>query len=99
VDEPLTVASYSARPPVKAYLEYLAVGGLLPEMPVFLSSDRYIPVPLEATHQAAYRGVPVFWRAVAGRPPGSGRLKPSSRDPAAPAPPARFSRSNYRLAR
>jgi hypothetical protein len=64
VAEPLTLAAYTAGPPVKAYLEHLAVGGLLPEMPLFLHSDRYIPVPLEATYQAAYRGVPAFWRDV-----------------------------------
>jgi hypothetical protein len=65
VDEPLTVASYTAGPPVRAYLEHLAVGGALPdEMPLFLRSDRYVPVPLETTYQAAYRGVPAFWRDV-----------------------------------
>jgi hypothetical protein len=64
VAEPLTAASYSAGPPVKAYLEHLAVGGTLPEMPLFLRSDRYVPVPLDPTYQAAYRGVPAFWRDV-----------------------------------
>jgi hypothetical protein len=62
--EPLTLASYTAGAPIKAYLEHLAVAGHLPEMPLFLHSDRYIPVPLEATYQAAYRGVPAFWRDV-----------------------------------
>jgi hypothetical protein len=64
VAELLTAASYAAGPPVKAYLEHFAVGGGLPDMPLFLHSDRYIPVPLEATYQAAYRGVPAFWRDV-----------------------------------
>jgi hypothetical protein len=62
--EPLTVASYAAGPPVKAYLEHFPIGGILPDMPLFLRSDRYIPAPLEATYQAAYRGVPAFWREV-----------------------------------
>lgn len=62
--EPLTVASYAAGPPVKAYLEHLAAGGALPDMPLFLSSERYIQAPLEVTYQAAYRGVPAFWRDV-----------------------------------
>jgi hypothetical protein len=62
--EPLTVASYTAGPPVKAYLEHLAVGSALPDMPLFLHTERYIPVPLESTYQAAYRGVPAFWRDV-----------------------------------
>jgi hypothetical protein len=69
VDEPLTVASYAAGPPVKAYLEHLAIGRALPDpMPLFLQSDRYIPVPLEATYQAAYGGMPAFWREVLERP-------------------------------
>jgi hypothetical protein len=70
VAEPLTAASYAAGPPVEAYLEHLAVGGTLPDMPLFLRSDRYIKVPLEATYQAAYRGVPEFGRDVLeGRQP------------------------------
>jgi hypothetical protein len=71
--EPLTAASYPAGPPVKAYLEHFAVGAALPEMPLFLRSDRYIPAPLEATYQAAYRGAPAFWREVLeGRRPADG---------------------------
>jgi hypothetical protein len=31
-------------------------------MPLFLPPDRYINVPLEPTYQAAYSGVPGFWR-------------------------------------
>lgn len=34
--EPLTLASYAAGLPVKAYLEHLRVGGSLPDMPLFL---------------------------------------------------------------
>jgi hypothetical protein len=64
VAEPLTLASYAAGPPVKAYVEHLAVGGALPDMPLFLHSQRYIPAPLEAAYLAAYRGVPAFWRDV-----------------------------------
>lgn len=65
--EPLTLASYTAGLPVKAYLEHLALGGVLPNMPLFLHSDRYVSVPLEATYDAAYRGVPAFWRDVLER--------------------------------
>jgi hypothetical protein len=62
--ETLTAEAYTAGTPVKAFVEHFAVGGTLPEMPLFLSQDRYIPAPLEATYQAAYRGVPEFWREV-----------------------------------
>jgi len=70
VSELLTLASYRAGTPVKAYIEHLAVGGTSPDMPLFLSSERYIPTPLEGTYQAAYRGFPAFWRdVVEGRRP------------------------------
>jgi len=67
---PLTVASYVAGPRVEVYLEHLAVGATLAEMPLFLRPDRYVNMPLEPTYQAAYRGMPAFWREVLeGRSP------------------------------
>jgi hypothetical protein len=63
-DEPLTLASYVAGPRVDVYLEHLAVGAVLPEMPLFLRPDRYVNLPLETTYQEAYRGFPAFWRNV-----------------------------------
>jgi Protein of unknown function (DUF4058) len=69
-DEPLTVAAYAAGPQVEIYVEHFAVGAALPEMPLFLRPDRYVNAPLEAAYQAAYRGMPAFWRDVLeGRPP------------------------------
>lgn len=64
VNGPLILVSYSAVPQPEAYLEYLAVGGALLDMPLFLRPDCYINVPLEATYQAAFRGVPEYWRDV-----------------------------------
>jgi hypothetical protein len=64
VDEPATLASYAAGPAVEIYVEHIAVGALLPEMPLFLHPDRYINVPLEPTYQSAYAGMPAFWRNV-----------------------------------
>ncbi len=63
-DEPLTLASYAAGPRVEVYLEHVVAGGVLPDMPLFLRPDRYINLPLEATYQEAYRGMPSFWRDV-----------------------------------
>ena len=51
------MASYAAGLPVEVYLEHVAVGAALPEMPLFLRPDRYVNVPLEPTYQAAYRGL------------------------------------------
>jgi hypothetical protein len=63
----LTLTGYCAGPEVEVYLEHMAVGAVLPEMPLFLRPDRYVNVPLEPTYQAAYRGVPAFWREVLER--------------------------------
>jgi len=70
-DAPLTLASYTSGAQIEIYLEHLAVGAPLPEMPLFLSLDRYVNVPLEATYHEAYRGMPGFWRdVIEGREPG-----------------------------
>jgi hypothetical protein len=63
-DEPLTLASYVADTRVQAYLEHLAVGAAIPEMPLFIDPERYVGTPLESTYAAAYRGMPKFWRDV-----------------------------------
>ena len=62
--EPLTLASYVAGARVDIYVEPLAVGAVLPEMPLFLTQQRYVGLPLESTYQAAYQGMPSFWRGV-----------------------------------
>ena len=63
-DEPLTLASYVAGPMPEAYLEHLAAGTALVEMPLFLDVDHYIYLPLEPTYMAAYHGMPQRWRNV-----------------------------------
>jgi len=60
----LTLVSYRADGVVEAYIEHLTVGDPLIEMPLFLDADFYVYIPLEATYQASYRGVPDFWRNV-----------------------------------
>jgi hypothetical protein len=60
--KPLTLAAYVAGQLPEAYLEPLAVGDALPEMPLFLDRGYYVNVPLEPTYEAAYRGVPAPWR-------------------------------------
>jgi len=63
-DERLTLVAYSAGPRKRAYIEPTGVGRELIDMPLFLEPELYINVPLEATYQAAFRGVPKRWRAV-----------------------------------
>jgi hypothetical protein len=57
-DRPLTVVAYSAGTETVAYVEPVAVGDLLPDMPVFLNADRYVPCPLESTYQTAWAQFP-----------------------------------------
>lgn len=61
-DQPLTLASYTADSQPIAYVEHLAVGSNLIDMPLFLSPDRYINVPMGITYQAAVNGLPKFVR-------------------------------------
>jgi hypothetical protein len=42
----------------------VAIGKELKSMPLFLTPEVYVPVPLEETYQAAYRGVPKRWKDV-----------------------------------
>jgi len=60
----LTLASYCARTPIAAYVEPTCVGQTLVEMPLFLTPEYYVNVPLELTYMAAWRGVPERWRRV-----------------------------------
>lgn len=62
VDRPLTLAAYLGGPCPEAFVEPTAVGAVLKPMPLFYLPDEYVPVPLEATYQAAREAVPAFWR-------------------------------------
>src|SRR5207302_1421650 len=42
-DKPLTVAAYAVGTETVAYVEPVAVGDALPDMPIFLTADRYLP--------------------------------------------------------
>ena len=53
-DKPLTVVAYSAGMPTTAYVEPVAVGDLLPSLPIFLDPGIYVPAPLEATYQTTW---------------------------------------------
>jgi hypothetical protein len=66
---PLTLASYETATRLRAYVERVAVGDVLPEMPLFLEPGAHVVVPLEATYQAAYAATPRRWRRVLEAPP------------------------------
>ena len=61
-DKRLTLAAYQAEPIMTAYVEPVAVGDRLPDMPLFLYGDTYIPAPLEETYQTTWNVLPVELR-------------------------------------
>lgn len=76
-DKPLTLAAYVAGDPradiaTTAYVELVGIGDALPDMPAYLNRDSYVPVPLEATYQAAWQTCPADFRELVetGRLPG-----------------------------
>jgi hypothetical protein len=67
-DKPLTVAAYQAAPMSIAYVEPIAVGDPLPDMPLFLFEASYITVPLEETYQGTWNVLPVQLRELLDPP-------------------------------
>lgn len=63
-EKPLTLAAYVSAQFITAYIEPVAVGSELIEMPLFLDPGHYVNVPLASTYRAAYEGVPQRWRRV-----------------------------------
>ncbi len=63
-DKPLTLAAYESSLSVRAYVESVAVGDVLMDMPLFLKPGAHVVVPLEATYQAAFAAVPRRWQRV-----------------------------------
>ena len=63
-DRPLTLSAYAAGAEIGGFVTRLAVGSPIPDMPLFLTPKKYVPVPLAATYDEAYAGMPEFWRDV-----------------------------------
>ncbi len=68
VDQPLTLVAYESSIVTRAYIEPIAVGDSLPEMPLYLEPDSYIPIPLESTYSSAFAAMPKRWRTVLDAP-------------------------------
>jgi hypothetical protein len=65
--KPLTLAAYVAGDlltgrETTAYIELVGVGDTLPNMPAYIDPNGYVPVPLEATYQAAWATCPADLR-------------------------------------
>jgi hypothetical protein len=61
---PLTVAAYIGGEMVEAFVAHFAVGEPIPPMPLFLTRENYVNVPLEAAYLAAWEDVPPQYQAV-----------------------------------
>lgn len=83
-DQRLTLASYAAGVPLKAFVEVVAVGDSLPEMPLFLDPASYVLAPLEASYQGTWWACPEEFREKITGPstPGSDPSAASPRDTA-----------------
>jgi hypothetical protein len=55
------LASYCAEYPATAYIECVAVGDPLPDLPIFLKPELHVPVALERAYSEAVALVPEFW--------------------------------------
>lgn len=61
-DRPLTLVSNGVEPPTTAYVEPVAVGVPLPDMPLFLDAGWYVKIPLEETYSQTWEGFPAPWK-------------------------------------
>jgi hypothetical protein len=61
-DKQLTLAAYECDVITRAFIEPIAVGDRLPDMPLFLEPNGCVQIPLEATYQTAFAVMPRRWR-------------------------------------
>lgn len=69
-DKLLTVVAYRASPTKTAYVEPVAVGDVLPALPIFLTDFDYIPAPLEETYRASWGAFPSDFKELLETSPG-----------------------------
>lgn len=62
--KPLTLAAYVASGAVTCYVQPTAVGTALIQMPLFLTSEIYVNVPLENTYMSAFEALPKKWKRI-----------------------------------
>jgi hypothetical protein len=67
--KPLTLVAYECDLTTRAYIEPVALGEPLPDMPLFLEPHGHVRVPLETTYNAAFEAMPRRWRSVLEAPP------------------------------
>jgi hypothetical protein len=67
--KPLTLVSYSAGKEQVAYIQPVAVGDSLPDMPLFLTPETYVQVALEKTYSLAFEDVTPRGQTILTAPP------------------------------
>jgi hypothetical protein len=63
-ERPLTAAAYTSGAVVEAFVEHFAAGEPIPQMPLFLTRENYVRVPLDAAYMAAWEDVPPQYQEV-----------------------------------
>jgi uncharacterized protein DUF4058 len=63
-EQRLTAVAYRAGVSVEAFFSHFAVGEPLPKMPLFLTAENYVTVPLEAPYLAAWEDVPQQYQRI-----------------------------------
>ena len=67
-DKPLTLASYDAGLDYVAYVEFIGVNDVLPDMPLFLRPAVYVLAPLESSYEAAWTAFPAALKGLLDTP-------------------------------
>jgi hypothetical protein len=67
-DKLLTVASYDAGPDPAAYVYPLGVGDVIPDVPLFLRPEYYVPASLEATYLTTWKLFPAALKGLLDGP-------------------------------
>jgi hypothetical protein len=63
-ERPLTIVAYAGGTSIETFVAHFAVGDMLPPMPLFLTRENYVQVPLEASYRAAWEDVPPQYQKV-----------------------------------
>ena len=64
LDRPMTLVGYESALTVRAFVQPLAIGDVLIDMPLYLEPGGYVLVPLESTYARAFDALPKRWRSV-----------------------------------
>jgi Protein of unknown function (DUF4058) len=63
-ERPLSAVAYIGGDVIEAFVAHFAVGEPIPQMPLFLTRENYVPVPLDAAYMAAWEDVPPPYQEV-----------------------------------